>query len=493
MDHGPVEAGRAVRRGLSWGAAPAGAFAQPPAPPAAHAGEQELAFLERELREWERSRARRSQLLGELYYLGEQRILRRVRTVIGPEGVPVEVRNLPNARLLDNQYARLLDQKVNYLLGKPPVFAGEDRAAAAAVQETLGPQFFRALRGMAHDALAGGTGWLFVSPGEQGGLRLRRFRPWEVLPFWADESRTELEAALRVWEREEDRGGRRVRAGYAELYTEEGVYRFRREGRALVREKPFFSPYVRADTGARQLDLCWGRLPLLAVKNGPAGMPLLARVKSLQDAVNLILSNFVNAMQEDPRNTILVLVNYDGQNLGEFRRNLAAYGAVKVRSDAGAPGGDVRTLTMEVNADNYKAVLELLMRAMVENARGYDARDLRAAGTPNEMNLRSVFSDIDLDADMLEAEFQSMFRSLLPFVRACLANEGRPAGEAPVSLVFRRNTIVNEEQVIGSVAQSAGFLSQETLLAHHPWVEDVQREQERLAQENKTGKEGETE
>ena len=231
-------------------------------------------------------------------YLGEQRILRRVRTVIGPEGVPVEVRNLPNARLLDNQYARLLDQKVNYLLGKPPVFAGEDRAAAAAVQETLGPQFFRALRGMAHDALAGGTGWLFVSPGEQGGLRLRRFRPWEVLPFWADESRTELEAALRVWEREEDRGGRRVRAGYAELYTEEGVYRFRREGRALVREKPFFSPSVRADTGARQLDLCWGRLPLLAVKNGPAGVPLLARVKSLQDAVNLILSNFVNAMQE---------------------------------------------------------------------------------------------------------------------------------------------------------------------------------------------------
>ena len=47
--------------------------------------------------------------------------------------------------------------------------------------------------------------------------------------------------------------------------------------------------------------------------------------------------------------------------------------------------------------------------------------------------------------------------------------------------------------MIGSVAQSAGFLSQETLLAHHPWVEDVQREQERLAQENKTGKEGETE
>ena len=470
-----------------------GAFSSLPAPPPLPRGLGESGFLARELRDWETSRTRRRQLLGELYYRGEQQILCRKRTVIGPEGAPVEVTNLPNARLTDNQYARLLDQKVNYLLGRPPVIVSADRDYAEALRGILGPGFFRALRGAAHDALAGGCAWLFACPDGAGGLRLRRFRPWEVMPFWADADHTELDGALRVWEREEhgEHGG--IRAGYAELYTRDGVFRFRREGRALLPDQPFHLPYVTASLEGRAFPLNWEALPLFAVKNGPAEVSLLDRVKSLQDAVNLILSNFVNGMQEDPRNTILVLVNYDGQNLGEFRRNLAAYGAVKVRSDAGAPGGDVRTLTMEVNADNYKAVLELLKRAMVENARGYDARDLRAAGTPNEMNLRSVFSDIDLDADMLEAEFQSMFRSLLPFVRACLANEGRPAGEAPVSLVFRRNTIVNEEQVIGSVAQSAGFLSQETLLAHHPWVEDVQREQERLAQENKTGKEGETE
>lgn len=130
-----------------------------------------------------------------------------------------------------------------------------------------------------------------------------------------------------------------------------------------------------------------------------------------------------------------MLVNYDGQNLGEFRRNLAAYGAVKVRSDAGAPGGDVRTLSLEVNGENYRAVLELLKRALVENARGYDARDLRAAGTPNEMNLRSVFSDMDLDANRMEAEFQASFQELLYFFNPGLEGGGpgrfhRPAGGA---------------------------------------------------------------
>ena len=59
--------------------------------------------------------------------------------------------------------------------------------------------------------------------------------------------------------------------------------------------------------------------------------PLLNRVKSLQDGLNMLMSDFMNNMQEDSRNTILVIKNYDGENLGEYRRNLATYGAVKVR------------------------------------------------------------------------------------------------------------------------------------------------------------------
>lgn len=48
-----------------------------------------------------------------------------------------------------------------------------------------------------------------------------------------------------------------------------------------------------------------------------------------------MISDFENNMQEDARNTILVLKNYDGENLGEFRHNLSTYGAVKVREDGG--------------------------------------------------------------------------------------------------------------------------------------------------------------
>ena len=49
---------------------------------------------------------------------------------------------------------------------------------------------------------------------------------------------------------------------------------------------------------------------------------------------------------------------------------------------------------------------------MIENARGYDAKDDRLGGNPNQMNIQSMYSDIDLDANGMETEFQAAFEEL---------------------------------------------------------------------------------
>ena len=51
----------------------------------------------------------------------------------------------------------------------------------------------------------------------------------------------------------------------------------------------------------------WERMPLVCFKANHRETPLLRRVKCLQDALNLMLSNFVNSMEEDVRNTVLVI------------------------------------------------------------------------------------------------------------------------------------------------------------------------------------------
>ena len=49
---------------------------------------------------------------GEKYYAGGHDILSRVRTVIGEDGELTEVKNLPNNKIVDNQYKKMVDQKL---------------------------------------------------------------------------------------------------------------------------------------------------------------------------------------------------------------------------------------------------------------------------------------------------------------------------------------------------------------------------------------------
>ena len=83
------------------------------------------------------------------------------------------------------------------------------------------------------------------------------------------------------------------------------------------------------------------KIPVISFKYNHKEIPLIKMVKTLQDGLNLIESNFQNQMEEDARNTILILKNYDGENLGEFRHNLATYGAIKVRTESGADGEEL--------------------------------------------------------------------------------------------------------------------------------------------------------
>ena len=196
-----------------------------------------------------------------------------------------------------------------------------------------------------------------------------------------------------------------------------------------------------------------------------------------------MLSNFANQMEEDIHTTILVIKNYEGENLGTLRKNLATYGVIKVRSFEGCEGG-VQSLTMEVNAENYKALLALLKDAIIENARGYDAKDERMGGNPNQMNIQSMYSDIDLDANGIEMEFQASMEELLWFVNRHLANTGKGSYDGTeVKVIFDRDVLINETEAINNCRNSVGILSNETIVKMHPWVTDPEQELQRIKDE----------
>ncbi|MGV8153417.1 MAG: phage portal protein [Alkaliphilus sp.] len=450
-------------------------------------GLTERQFLEREISDWKISKKRKNQITGEKYYIGEHDILERERTVIGAGGVVQKVSNLPNNKILDNQYSKLVDQKVNYLLSKPLTLEVDSEQYLKELGMIINNKFLRTLKSIGEDSLNNGIAWLYPYYNEQSKFCFKKFEATEILPFWKDAAHTELESFVRLFAVQAYEGDKKVIIEKVEYYSTAGIKKYILKSGKLIDdvENPHSTHIVTIDQEGKEIGLNWTKTPLVALKYNNKETPLITRVKSLQDGINIILSDFTNNMQEDARNTIIVLQNYDGTNLGEFRYNLAQYGAVKVKTVDGAVG-DVKTLTVEVNSENYKAILEIFKKALIENGRGLDSKDDRLAGNPNQMNIQSMYSDIDLDANGMETEYQAALEELLWFVNIHLTNTGKGDFENEnVNIIFNRDILINEADSITNCKDSVGIgiISNKSITAKHPWVSDVAEELERIKKE----------
>lgn len=436
-------------------------------------------FIEQEIMRWKGSPERLMQIKGQRYYQGEHDILLRKRTMIGEGGKLQTVDNLPNAQVIDNQYAKMVNQKANYLLGHPFTIEGKNDTYTELLKGIFDKKFMRTLKNCGKAAINHGIAWLFPYYDINGEFRFRLFPGYEILPIWDDSEHTSLTGAIRLYLVAGYEGLKPVIIEKVEVYDLRGIHCYVLDGNVLIPDltvEEHDCAYVMSDGKPFN----WQRIPLIPIKYNEQEIPLIKRVKSLQDGINVMLSDFENNMQEDARNTILVLKNYDGENLGEFRQNLATYGAVKVRTD-GEAGGGVETLEIAVNAENYKAIVEIFKKALIENAMGYDAKDDRLSGNPNQMNIQSMYSDIDLDADDMETEFQAAFENILWFVNAHLANTGRGQFKKEnVNIIFNRDVLINKSETIENISKSVGILSDETLIANHPWVNDPADELDKL-------------
>lgn len=445
-------------------------------------GMTEIEFLEAEIRRWRDSPRRHDMLTGIAYYDDHQKIEDKERLMIGKDGQKQAVHNLPNFRIMDNQYAKLVDQKSDYLLAKPLELKteGQDGPYEKALDEIFNRKFMKTLKNVGKNAINCGISWICPYVGEDGELHLKKIPGHQVLPFWHDDDHTILDSALRIYPVTVYEGRTPETVMKVEYYTTDGIrYFIFKNDKLLPDSEQTDAAYMTVEGKPFN----WTKVPLVAFKANDEEHPLIRRVKCLQDGLNELLSNCMDNTSEDVRNTVLVLRNYDGEDLGEFRRNLMTYGAVKIRSDDYSQGG-VEVLHIDVNAENYKLVISLLKRAIIENGRGFDAKDERfTSGQANQMNIQAAYSDMDLDANEMESEFQSSLEDLLWFVNVFLGFAKGIKPDSKVEFIFNRDMLTNTTEMIQNCQASAGIISRETIVANHPWTTDTAKELEKIKKE----------
>ncbi|MBR3552486.1 MAG: phage portal protein [Clostridia bacterium] len=452
----------------------------------------DLRFLELEIAAWLKGKTRRQQRTAERYYEGKQDILRAKRELIDENGNPQELKFLPNNHIIDNQYAKMVDQITNFEMGQPITFDTNmkdenGKKYAQALAKVFDKRTHRTLQRVTKHAVNEGISWLYVWK-DADELRLSLFPASEILPFWSDADHTELDCAVHFYDViEYDDHEKKKTVHHAEVLDAAGVHRFiwTKGGRLIPDVDTPAMPYltVTDDSSADALPYNWERMPLIPFKANDKEQPLLLKCKQLQDALNTIMTIFMNRTEEDAYNTVIILKNYDGENVGKFRRNMLASGVVKVRTVDGADGG-IDTLAIDVNPENFELIAKLLKKAIIENCGGFDVKDERMNGNPNQMNIQSMYADIEITANGLETEFSASFEELLWFVAMHLkqTNVGDFENEK-ADVIFNRDMMVNESEVIDNCQKSGGLISNETILKNHPWIDDPQAEMERLETE----------
>ena len=451
----------------------------------------EKKWLEHKISRWLMSPERALQITGDQYYNGYHEVKHRQRTAIDADGKLSEIKNVPCNQIVDNQYSKMADQKRNYLLGQPVAIESENETAAEAIRTVLDAKFLRTLSTVGLNSINSGLCWIFPHYDEKGDFRFKVFPAYEILPFWQDSAHTELDFAIRYYRTEKPFSLNGEEIEKVEIYRAGGIQRFVRENGILKPDNNPEEAYITLVTPGTEavseentvVYAGWERVPLIPFKFNAKEQPLIERCKSLQDAINETLSEFRDNMQEDSRNSIIVLKNYGGENLAEFRHNLTAYGAVHIETQDGVDG-DVKLLRVDVNASNYEVVLKLLKKALIENCRGYDAKDESVGGNANQMHISAMFNDIDIDANEMEQQFQAALVDLLFFVKAHLANTGKGDFEADeITFTFNRDLMMNEQEILNGLVNAGAKIPNRLLLQQVPFVDDIDEAEELLNKE----------
>ena len=87
----------------------------------------------------------------------------------------------------------------------------------------------------------------------------------------------------------------------------------------------------------------------------------------------------------------------------------------------------------------------------------------------------------------MERKFRKSIKRLLWFATEYInIIDKKDYDSTTIQVTFRKTMITNDKEDVEIARDSKGIISDETIIANHPWVEDVAVEKERLEKQEKT-------
>ncbi len=405
-------------------------------------------ILQIELNDWMSSHKRETMLQGEAYYLCRYK----------------------DNGLKNSIVRKLVKQKVDYLLAKQPSINADNSAYLEQINALLSDDFFKSLKNAGTEAINKGIAWVQIYF-EDNEMRFKVLPSEEVCPLWVDAEHEQLDGVIRAYDRIEYEGYSKSRVTHVEYWNKDGVKRYIYKAKALY-------PDVEMGDGAHfeinGKPYNWYRISIIPFKYNHEEMPLLSTIKSLVDDSET-QKETISKLLEDVPNFVYVLKNYLGTDKEEFNQDVRKHRVILVDDDGGAD-----KISADINITAYDTYQQQARKDIYEAARGVDTQAVDL-GNASGQALKFRYADLDSDCNDLEAEFRWSFLQVIWFVNRYLEIMGKGNfDDEEVEIVFNRDIIINEMEAVQMCQTSKDVISDETIVANHPFVTDAEEEMKRL-------------
>lgn len=390
-----------------------------------------------------------------------------------------------NHKLPAGYFKILVDQKVNYLLGKPITLESEQ---VDELEEHLGRKFQTTLLQAGKEASKKVVAWTHPYIDDRGEFKLMNIPSEQVIPVYSPYDHALLEMIIRyykvrvlnsknqsitvtrveVWDSEQVTFYQENQeTGHYELLSEDDMAEI--FGRRYPNPKYHFQKDLNYGKKIYKTQgLSWGQVPFIALYNNDEEEYDLQAVKPFIDAYDIVNSDFCNNL-EDFQDIYWILKGYGGENLEKFLYEVKRYKTLKVDE-----GGDAKAENIDIPYDARKEAREGLERDIFTFGMGVNPNAIGDGNITNVV-IKSRFALLDLKASAFELEIKDYIYKVIEFINRFREIKNMKPIELD-DITFNRSLIMNEVELLKANTEQRGSISEMTRLSNHPWVDDPEAE-----------------
>lgn len=372
-------------------------------------------------------------------------------------------------RVYSGMFFKLVVQQNQYLLANGVVMKDEK------VKEKLGKAFDKTLENIGEKALKQGVCWGFWNVDHVEVIEAARdgFSGFVAL---LDEMTSTPMVGIQFWQIAAER------PMYVRVFETDGVtmYRVAKDQLTEVQAKRPYKINTVTDalgpivTGVEN----WGGLPIVPLwASEEKRSELTNAIKSKIDVFDRIFSDFGDNL--DRANDVYWVLNNFGGTMDEVAELLEQINRVKAvanMSDGTGAASSAEPKTIEVPYQAREHALQLLRKEIYQDYMALDMDEL-TGGSLTNVAIEAAMLNLNLKADRYEWQCFQFVQNIL-----------RLQGIETEDIKFKRQTIINQSEIVADIAVMRDYIDQETALKLNPYIvqEEVEEIKKRLAAESVT-------